>query len=289
MQVYSRISVEKRAMTHPGTLTAENVSYAYENALVLNGVNLHLEPGRFTGIIGPNGSGKSTLLRCLGRLLPPLSGQVLIGKRPIQSYPLREFAKFLSLVPQEIQVDFDFSVYEVVAMGRAPYLSRLGGERPRDLAVIRDVMVKTRIWELRHRPVTDLSGGERQRVFIAQALAQEPRILLLDEPTSHLDVNYQAETFDLLTELVTEAHITVGVVLHDLNLASQYCDHLYLLHGGRVYAEGPPGEVLTRRNLQDVYGVELQIMPHPTTGRPLLAITPGQGATRRPGQGPNKE
>jgi iron complex transport system ATP-binding protein len=253
------------------SLCATEVEFAYDGIVpALRGLTLTLVPGSFVGVVGPNGSGKSTLIKLLSGYLRPQSGTVTLGEREISRFAPRERARRIAVVPQDIPVTFDYTALEVVLMGRSPHLSPLGVESALDRSVARAVMRQTATEAFMDRRVGALSGGERQRVLLARALAQQTPILLLDEPTAHLDLNYQIETLRLLRTLLAEQRVTILTVLHDLNLASLYCDHLAILQTGQLAAEGSPAEVLTSERLEAVYGVRAWCEPHPRTGRPYV-------------------
>jgi iron complex transport system ATP-binding protein len=253
-------------------LEARSITVGYDDHPVLRDISLQAERGQCVGLVGPNGSGKSTLVRALSRVLPPAQGQVLLDGKDIYHLSPRALARRLAVVAQDNAVYFDFSVREVVLMGRAPHLSRFGLERARDYAVAEECLSLTSTLDFAARPITALSGGERQRCMIARALAQEPEILLLDEPTAHLDINHQIEVLDLTRRLTAAKGLATLVVLHDLNLASQYCDSLVLLADGGMIAAGTPQEVVTERALREAYGAEVQVRLHPTTGRPYITL-----------------
>jgi iron complex transport system ATP-binding protein len=253
-------------------LEARAITVGYEGTPVLREISLAAAPGRFLGLVGPNGSGKSTLVRALSRVLPPQQGQVLLDGRDLYRLPAREVARRLAVVAQDNAVHFDFLVRDVVLMGRAPHLSRFGVEGSADYAIARDCMAATNTLAFADRPITALSGGERQRCMIARALAQQPQVLLLDEPTAHLDISYQIEILDLARRLTAEKGLATLVVLHDLNLASQYCDQLVLVAEGRVVAAGTPAEVVTEEHIRHAYGAEVQVRLHPATGRPYVTL-----------------
>jgi iron complex transport system ATP-binding protein len=253
-------------------LEARSITAGYEDAPVLREISLTAAPGRFLGLVGPNGSGKSTLVRALSRVLPPQQGQVLLDGRDLYRLPAREAARRLAVVAQDNAVHFDFVVRDVVLMGRAPHLSRFGVEGSADYAIARECMVATNTLAFADRPITALSGGERQRCMIARALAQQPQVLLLDEPTAHLDISYQIEILDLARRLTGDKGLATLVVLHDLNLASQYCDQLALLAEGRIVAFGPPAEVVTEEHIRQAYGAEVQVRLQPATGRPYVTL-----------------
>lgn len=244
--------------------------FGYNDNLILRGINLTIPRGDFVGIIGPNGSGKSTLLGLLSGVLQPTDGAIYVKEQTIHMMRPRELAKTMAVVPQSTELAYDFTAYEIVAMGRYPHQGRWSQESSKDREVIRLAMEETGIWHLRDQMVTHMSGGERQRVIIARALAQEPEVILLDEPTSNLDINYQIEIFDLLRELNRQGK-TIVVVSHDLNLASLYCEHLLLLSEGRVFAFGTPDEVLTVKHIRQVYNTEV-VISRKYSGRPYVTL-----------------
>lgn len=238
----------------------ESLSFKYGDKPVLKGVSLEVHSGDFIGILGPNGSGKTTLLKCISGVLKPDRGKIFFENKLLQELSAREIAQAIAVVPQITETGFDFSVSQFVGMGRTPYIRFLKGETQQDHAAIQNAMELTGVHCLADRSFRDLSGGERQRVVIAQALAQQPRVLLLDEPASFLDISHEIEVFDLIRELNLLQKITVIVVLHDLNLASRYCDSLVMLHQGEVFAQGSPEEILTPENIRQVYQAEVQIL-----------------------------
>lgn len=256
-------------MTHH--LRAESVAYAYErDRIVFSGVDAQIESGEIVGVVGPNGSGKSTLLRVLCGLLRPKAGSVTFDDRSLSALSDIERARLVAFLPQAVNPAFALTVFEVVCLGRYPHVGPFGALRPRDRDVAERCMRDTEVEAIRSRDFTALSGGERQRVLLASILAQEPRLLLLDEPTAALDIHHQIEIFSLLKRLADEGY-GVAVVTHDLNLAGQFCDRLVLLgleHG--VLAEGTPREVLTEHTLSLAYGAPVRVAVHPVTGMPLV-------------------
>lgn len=252
-------------------LSLQDVSFSYAAAApVLRGVSLEARSGELFGIIGPNGSGKTTVLRVLSRVARPSSGRVFLDGKDVWRIPAKRFAQRVAVVPQETLVAFDFTVFEVVLMGRSPHLGRLSLERHEDTKAAEEAMELTGISHLTSRSINALSGGERQRAIIARALAQQTPALLLDEPTSHLDLNYQFEIMDLLRGLNRKRGMTIVVVMHDLNLAAQYCGRLVLMNAGRIAAEGGPEEVVTEEAIRAAYGAEVWVRKHPVTNRPYV-------------------
>ncbi len=251
-------------------LEAQRVSFAYNGRPVLRDVDLRVLPGQMVGVIGPNGAGKSTLIKILSRLLRPDEGRVSLGGRDLTLWGHTQLARHLAVVPQAAQLPETFTAWEVVLMGRTPYLGLLGNETATDMAIAQRAMEETSTWHLASRLIGQLSGGERQRVVMARALAQEPRVLLLDEPTLHLDINHQLEILSLVRHLVDEQGLAVLAIFHDLNLAAQFCQELVLLCQGRVFARGCPEKVITATNIAAVYGVEVTILSHPHNGRPTV-------------------
>lgn len=254
-----------------GDLAAEKVGFAYGTRPILSDVDLTLARGGFYGILGPNGSGKTTLLRLLTRALAPTHGRVTLDGRDLSRWPRRELARRMAVVAQDVPTDFEFSVAAMVLMGRFPHLRRFAAEGPRDLAIARQAMTRCGVLHLAERPWRTLSGGERQRAAIARALSQQPEILLLDEPTAHLDIHHQVEVLDLCRSLSDDG-VTVVAVLHDLNLAALYCDTMALLHAGGLCAVGPPATVLTAAGVRTVYGGEVLVTRHPVAGVPQVVL-----------------
>lgn len=261
-------------MTEP-ILQTRGLRAGYGEDEILHGLDLSLTSGEMVALLGPNGSGKSTLLRVLAGLLAPSAGQVLLDGRDLHSYDSRQRARLVGLVPQYATIPFAFSVLDIVAMGRHPYLGLLESPGTKDFDVINAALARTDCTGLRDRLVTELSGGELQRVIIARALTQEPRVLLLDEPTAHLDLRHQLDIARLLLQLNAEEGLTVLWVSHDLNLASEFCPRLLLLRNGSLVADGTPEEVVTAQTLREVYSLDLPITPNPLSGRPQVILTGG--------------
>lgn len=245
-------------------------SFAYRQAPVFRSLDLSVAEGEMTAVLGPNGTGKTTLLRLASGSLKPASGRVELFARDLLTLPSRERARIVAVVPQETHLVFDFTVKEVVLMGRAPHLGLLGIESQGDLEIARDAMARTEVAHLAHRRFLSLSGGERQGAVIARALAQEPRLLLLDEPTAFLDLRHRLAVYDLLERLNRDSGLTLVVASHDLNMAARHCGRLVLLHQGAVVADGSPEDVLRPEHIRSVYGVEAEIRQDPITGRPYV-------------------
>ena len=248
-------------------LTIDGVDCAYGSIDILKDVSFAVESGQFLGILGPNGSGKTTLLKSISRVLKPKKGAILIDEKDIYSMKTVDVAKQLAVVPQETPVTFDFTALEVVLMGRNPHLPRFKMESTQDLDIAKKSMELTRTWDFAGRLVTELSGGERQRVIIARALTQEPQILLLDEPTTHLDISNQLEIMDLIKHLCETNKMLIVAVFHDFNLAARYCDSIILLKDGKIVAVGKSDETLTSENVKIVFSVDAIVKKHPITGQ----------------------
>ncbi|MHC1610564.1 MAG: ABC transporter ATP-binding protein [Candidatus Methanospirareceae archaeon] len=256
------------------TLEIKDVDAYYGSVQVLEGVDFNVAQGELLGIIGPNGSGKTTLLRAIARILKPKTGAILLDGKAVTEMKEKEFSRNFAAVPQETTIQFDFTALDVVLMGRNPHLGRLEMESERDIEIARRCMELTNCWHLAERPVTELSGGERQLVIIARALTQEPKVLLLDEPTSHLDINYQIKIMELLKYLTVHEGLIVIAVIHDLNLAAQYCDRLALLRDGKIVSMGTQYEVLTAENIKTAFGADVIVKRHEVTNRYYISPLP---------------
>jgi iron complex transport system ATP-binding protein len=249
----------------------KDISCGYGRRMVLTGVNMRIDRGEFVGIIGPNGSGKTTLLRAISGFLPLVKGRITFEGRKREHIARREQAQKMAVVTQSSDQTPLFSVEEYVVLGRLPYRGSLQFmETTRDIVVAQRAMELTGITHLKGRMIGELSGGERQLVSVARAIAQEPRLLLLDEPTAHLDIGHQVQIMDLLQQLNRKHSVTIVMVVHDLTLASLSCERLVLLDRGRVRKIGRPTVVLTRKILEEVYKISVDIMETPLTGRPLI-------------------
>jgi len=253
-------------------IEVNSISFRYHEDWVLQDVSFRVERGEFVGVIGPNGSGKTTLLKILYRLLSPQKGEILFELMPMKKMDRTDLAKRIAVVAQETHLLFPFSVLETVLMGRSPYLGHLMFESEKDLEMAKKAMEWTEVLSFSERPMDELSGGERKRVFIARALAQEPEVILLDEPTANLDIHHQSEFLDLILTLNRERGLTVVMASHDMNIASEFCDRLILLQGGGIYKMGPPEEVITQENIESVYGCEIWVDQHPVSGMPRISL-----------------
>jgi len=253
-------------------LAVRDLAFGYGGTFRLEGVSFALGGGEILGVIGPNSAGKTTLIRLLSRVLTPEAGEILLEGAPLARLSRRALARRVAVVPQELQLAFPFTVRELVLMGRHPHARGLFFEGPNDFAVAQEAMTAAGVLELADQPVETLSGGERQRAAIARALAQEPRLLLLDEPTSHLDLRHQGEIVGLLRRLNRHEGTTILLVSHDLNLAAEIADRLLLLARGRLVSIGDPAEVLDEARLEAVYGCRVHVEKSPWSGRPVVSI-----------------
>jgi cobalamin transport system ATP-binding protein len=254
-------------------IRTENLTFAYKDKPVLDGVSLSVERGEMIGILGPNGSGKTTLLKIFSAVLRG-RGEVKVNGRSIETYGKRELSRAFAMVPQESQILFPYTVAEIVLMGRASYHSPLALEGKKDLEVARASMELTDSLPFSDRYLHELSGGEKQRVIIARALAQEPQILLLDEPSAFLDLKHQVQVFELMRRLNREHSLTIVAALHDLNLAALFFPRLVMLRDGRIYRDGSPKEVLTEKTIEEVYGIRVRVEPDTSGEKPQVFICP---------------
>jgi iron complex transport system ATP-binding protein len=252
------------------SLTASGLSAGYGDSVILDGLDLAVPPGRISVIVGANACGKSTLLRTMSRLLSPQRGHVLLDGKSIHRIPPRELARTLGLLPQSPIAPEGITVADLVSRGRHPHQGLFSRWTKADDEAVTAALAATRTVDLAERPVDELSGGQRQRVWIAMALAQQTELLLLDEPTTFLDISHQIEVLDLLTDLNHARGTTIVMVLHDLNLAARYADHLVAMANGRLHSSGRPEDVLTVETVREVFGLESRIITDPTSGRPTM-------------------
>jgi iron complex transport system ATP-binding protein len=257
-------------MTEPHSLSAESLQLGYGERTIVDGLDLQVPAGRITAIVGANGCGKSTLLRALARLITPRAGRVILDGRTLQTRPTKEIARTLGLLPQAPVAPEGIAVADLVGRGRHPHQRMLARFSARDYEVVAQSLAATGISEFADRPVDELSGGQRQRVWIAMALAQETDILLLDEPTTFLDLAHQVEVLDLLTDLNRDRGTTIVMVLHDLNLAARYADHLFAMCDGKIVASGEPSAVVTRDLIGEVFDLDALVVPDPVSGTPIV-------------------
>lgn len=259
----------RRTYAGQGQLSAQNLTLAYDKSPVCQNLSVDVPHDRFTAIIGANGSGKSTLLKALARTLRPVSGEVLLDSAPISRFSAKEFARLVALLPQNPVTPDSIRVLDLVARGRYPYHSLLRQWAADDEPTIESVIKLTGIGGLLEDTVSELSGGQRQRVWIAMVLAQNTPTLLLDEPTTFLDIGYQYELLELLSRLQGDGR-TVVAVLHDLNQAARFADHLIVMCSGCIAAEGPPRQILTAELVEEVFSLQSQIAQDPQTGSPMV-------------------
>ena len=257
-------------MTTDHSLRAEDLTLGYGDKDVIHDLDLAIPPGRMTAIVGPNACGKSTLLRSMTRLLPPRSGHVLLDGDDIHHIPAKQLARRLGLLPQSPIAPEGITVGDLVGRGRHPHQRAFARWSAEDDAAVAAALETTQTLDLVERAVDELSGGQRQRVWIAMALAQQTEVLLLDEPTTFLDVGHQVEVLDLLSDLNRSQGTTIVMVLHDLNLAARYADHLVALSGGRVSASGSPAEILRPELVDELFGMSSTVIEDPVSGKPLM-------------------
>ena len=268
----------------PPTIEARGLSYEIEAETLLDSVDLHADRGQLVGVIGPNGAGKSTLLRAISGMLRHQGGTVWLDGTELHAISAKEIAARLALVPQIAPYTHGFTALELVLMGRYPHLGRFQIEGREDDRIAKDAMRVTETEQFADRTLDTLSGGERQRVFVSRALAQQPRILLLDEPTSNLDIFHQIKVLDLVRQLVDEG-LTAVAAIHDLHMAARYCDRLILLNDGRVLADGLPEEVLSPETIESAFGVESAVYRDPVTGSLAISLIGPAGERSPNGRG----
>jgi len=261
----------------------EHVSFRYGESWILKDISLEAEQREFIGILGPNGSGKTTLINVIDGIIVPQEGKIWIDGTLSHELKRQDWAKMIAVVPQESPMVFPFTVQEIVLMGRSPHLGKWRFEGETDFKIARQAMEMTDTMSLMTRSMNALSTGERQRVLIARALAQQPRIMLLDEPTAFLDIKHQVDFFDLIKGLNKNQNLTVIGVSHDINLASLYCDRIIMLRDGSIHCMGRPEEVIIESNIREVYKTNVTVDRNPVTGQPrvtLLSSHPSEGGSR---------
>ena len=251
-------------------LTIKQLSAGYAGNIVLFNINITLATGEILSLVGPNGSGKTTLIRCLSGVITPVAGMILRNKLDLSTTTPNQRARIIATVPQAINLPLDYTVMEIVAMGRHPHLSAWKSEQQHDYEHISTSLEQVSMTSLAHKKIGELSGGQRQRVAIAKALSQEPEIILLDEATAHLDLKNQAKILYLLKQLVEDHSISIISATHDLNLSGQFSDRIALLAEGHIHSIGSPEEILTEDNLKQIYDIDLLTFTHPTNKQPLI-------------------
>ena len=248
------------------TLETRDLVFKYHEKHVLDGISFEVQKGEILGILGPNGCGKSTLLKNLNKNLSPESGCVVLDGTDLEEIVKRDIARTIAVVPQTNEISFAFTVREIVAMGRMPFQGMLSGESATDKEIVDNAIERIGLTELADRHINTMSGGERQRVIIARAIAQTPQIILMDEPTLHLDISMQFDALDLVHELAKEKGLTVVIVSHDLPMVARYCDRILMIHDHKIHAIGTPEEVLTPENMRIVFNLDAELMKGPKTG-----------------------
>lgn len=251
-------------------LQSEKITAGYDNRTILHDVPISIPSNKISIIIGANGCGKSTLLKTMARLIKPTSGQVTLDGKPIHKIPPKQLACVLGVLPQSPIVPEGITVADLVGRGRYPHQTFLRGWTKRDYEAVAEAMEMMNITEFADRNIDELSGGQRQRVWIAMALAQETDILFLDEPTTYLDITYQIEILDLLTDLNRKHGTTIVMVLHDINLSARYADHIFALQKGKLVAEGEPSKVITSKLIEDIFGLHCTVIKDPVSGSPSM-------------------
>lgn len=253
-------------------IDVRDLSFDYNRSPVLDGVDLRIRKGEVLGILGPNGCGKTTLLKNLNKNLQPHGGCVMLDGEDLKDLSKKDIARDIAVVPQSNEIRFAFTVQDIVTMGRMPFMGAFSGETSQDLGIVRDAMERTGILQFKDRHINTMSGGERQRVIIARALAQTPSVLLLDEPTLHLDISTQFDVLDLVRRLSEDEGLTVVIVSHDLSMAVRYCDRVMMLKDHKVFALGTPEEVLTPENMREVFNVDAVLEKDARNGRDTVRI-----------------
>ncbi len=251
-------------------VTVEQLSYSYTDTPFIDNLSFGFKAGELFNVVGPNGAGKTTLLYLLGGIIKPQAGQILLDGKPLSSFKRQALAKIMTIIPAESNIAFDFTVYDIVSMGRYPYHSPLASLTDKDHEIIREVIERTGLTKSENKVFNQLSSGERQRVLIARALAQKTPILLMDEPTVHLDIHYQLDIYRLAQSLAHDKNLSIFMISHNLNYTSMYSDRIMLMQEGRIVKIGTPDDIFQPELLSDVYGTALSVYPHPKTGKPTI-------------------
>jgi iron complex transport system ATP-binding protein len=258
-------------------IQVDKVGYHYNHQWVIQKISFDVDQGELIGLIGPNGSGKTTLLKCMARLLNPQEGKVLWQGKSLSHFSPNKIARNMALVSQESSLIYSPTVLEAVLMGRYPYLKRFQLEGPKDFRLAEEAMDRTQIRPLEHRSLAELSSGERQRVYLARALCQDPKVLLLDEPTAFLDIQHQVGILDLIADLNLQRELTIVVATHDINLTAQYCQRLVLICQGRIETIGPPDQVIKEEIIEKVFKTRVMVDENPFTRTPRITLMGGAG------------
>lgn len=253
-------------------LEIQNITLGYAQITVVRDLSFQINSGELVGLVGPNGCGKTSIIRALSRVLPMRSGKISLDGTELRGISRNELARLIGVVPQNPYLPDTFTVSEVVLCGRNPHLGLLRGESAKDIAIVWRAMESTGISHLAQRRIGELSGGEKQRVTIARVLAQEPEVILLDEPTANLDISHQLEILDLITGLCYKKAMAGLIAIHDLNIAAQYCTRVMVLKNGQIRAEGTPAQVITAGNIWEVFGIDSTILPHPENNLPTVLV-----------------
>jgi len=262
-------------------LELNRVSFAYFDGLVLQDISLSIRPGEMVGLLGPNGSGKTTLIKLASGILKPNRGEIRLNGSSLSRLKRKAIAQSVAVVPQQFHIPFAFTAGDIVMLGRIPFLKPFAEESDAERRLVARTMAQVGIADLAGRRFDELSGGERQKVILAMALAQQPELLLLDEPTAHLDISHQVEILELVKRLNLEG-LTVIAAMHDLNLAALYFDRLVLINERKISADGPPAQVLTESKIKEVFSASVTVETHPTTGAPHIVVTPrGSGGQQQ--------
>jgi iron complex transport system ATP-binding protein len=249
-------------------INVKNLSFSYDKKVILNDISLSFNKGNFYSVIGPNGSGKSTFIKNISKIIAPKSESVFIDNEDISAFNNKRLAQIMAVIPQNIFIDYDFTVFDIVMMGRSPYKRRFEEFNIEDEKIVEKYMKATNTWGLKDKLITELSGGETQRVIAARALSQETDIILLDEPTSHLDIQYQIEFLNIFKSL--KSNKVIIAVLHDLNLASIFSDEIILINNGQVTAKGKPWDVISKENIKSIYNLSVEIFENPISKCPYI-------------------
>ncbi|MBW1972423.1 MAG: ABC transporter ATP-binding protein [Deltaproteobacteria bacterium] len=253
-------------------LEIEDIHFGYQKEKILKGISFSVNHKEFIGIIGPNGSGKTTLLKLIGGIFKPQKGKIKIKDTDINNFSKKELAQIVSIVPQINYLPTPFSVWDIVMMGRSPYLKNLQFESKKDFKIVEKSMELTKIIKLKNRTTEQLSGGELQRVFIARSIAQEPELILMDEPIAFLDLKHQLNIFSILKKLNNEQGLTIITVMHDINMAAQFCHRILMIKNGKIFQEGKTEDILNSKNISHLYEVDAMVDKNPFTKKPRITL-----------------